>query len=53
MAAKAVVSAAPNPTEDEVRQGMAGNICRCSNYNRYVAAAVLGRPPEPASGRDR
>ena len=51
MAAKAVVSAAPNPTEDEVRQGMAGNLCRCSNYNRYVAA-VLGRPPEPASGRD-
>ncbi len=48
MAAKAVVSAAPKPTEDEVRQGMAGNICRCSNYNRYVAA-VLGRPPEPAS----
>ena len=44
MAAKAVVSATPNPTEDEVRQGMAGNLCRCSNYNRYVAA-VLGRPP--------
>ena len=51
MAAKAVVSASPNPTEEEVRQGMAGNLCRCSNYNRYVAA-VLGRPPEPASDRD-
>ena len=51
MAAKAVVSATPNPTEDEVRQGMAGNICRCSNYNRYVAA-VLDRPPEPATDRD-
>ena len=48
MAAKAVVSATPNPTEDEVRQGMAGNLCRCSNYNRYVAA-VLGRRPEPAT----
>ena len=51
MAAKAVVSATPNPTEDEVRQGMAGNLCRCSNYNRYVAA-VLDRPPERASERD-
>ena len=51
MAAKAVVSATPNPTEDEVRQGMAGNLCRCSNYNRYVAA-VLGRPPAPASERE-
>ena len=50
MAAKAVVSATPNPTEDEVRQGMAGNICRCSNYNRYVAA-VLDRPPERATDR--
>ena len=48
MSAKAVVSANPQPTEDEVRQGMAGNICRCSNYNRYVAA-VMSRPPERAS----
>ena len=31
MAAKAIVSATPNPTEEEVRQGMAGNLCRCSN----------------------
>ena len=51
MAAKAVVSATPNPTEDDVRQGMTGNICRCSNYNRYVAA-VLDRPPERATDRD-
>ncbi len=48
MSAKAVVSANPQPTADEVRQGMAGNICRCSNYNRYVAA-VMSRPPERAS----
>ena len=51
MAAKAVVSATPNPTEHDVRQGMAGNICRCSNYNRYVAA-VLDRPPDRATDRD-
>ena len=51
MAAKAVVSATPNPTENDVRQGMTGNICRCSNYNRYVAA-VLGRPPERTTDRD-
>ena len=51
MAAKAVVSATPNPTEDDVRQGMTGNICRCSNYNRYVAA-VLDRPPERATDSD-
>ncbi len=48
MSAKALVTANPTPTEDEVRAGMAGNICRCSNYNRYVAA-VLSRPPTPAT----
>ena len=51
MSAKAIVSANPDPTEDEVRQGMAGNICRCSNYNRYVAAVMLRRP-ERASRLD-
>ena len=51
MSAKAVVTANPNPTEDEVRQGMTGNICRCSNYNRYVAA-VMSRPPERANRLD-
>ena len=47
MSAKALLNANPNPTRDEVRHGMAGNICRCSNYNRYVAsvlaAAAMGR----------
>jgi len=51
MSAKAVVMTNPDPTEDEVRQGMAGNICRCSNYNRYVAA-VMSRPPQQASRLD-
>ena len=50
MAARAVVAATPNPTEEDVRQGMTGNVCRCSNYNRYVAA-VLGRPPARATDR--
>lgn len=36
MSAKALLAENPNPTRDEVRQGLTGNICRCSNYNRYV-----------------
>jgi putative selenate reductase molybdopterin-binding subunit len=36
MSAKALLGHNPNPTRDEVRHGLAGNICRCSNYNRYV-----------------
>ena len=34
----------PNPTEEEIRFGMAGNICRCTGYQNIVksiqAAAV-------------
>jgi len=47
MSAKALLNANPRPTEDDVRAAMTGNICRCSNYNRYVesvmAAAKGGR----------
>ena len=36
MSAKALLDHNPHPTADEVRAAMTGNICRCSNYNRYV-----------------
>jgi len=46
MAAKAVLNENPKPTRDQVRAGMAGNICRCSNYNHYLEAvmAATGAP---------
>jgi xanthine dehydrogenase YagT iron-sulfur-binding subunit len=49
MSAKALLDHNPHPTEDEVRHAMTGNICRCSNYNRYVeavlaASGAAGRP---------
>jgi len=46
MSAKALLARNPKPTEDDVRHGMAGNICRCANYNHYVEsvlASVKGR----------
>jgi carbon-monoxide dehydrogenase small subunit len=30
----------PNPTEDEVREGIEGNLCRCTGYQNIVAAAL-------------
>ncbi len=30
----------PNPTREEVRQALAGNLCRCGAYNNYVNAIV-------------
>ena len=39
----------PNPTEADIREGLAGNLCRCTGYNNIVkavqqAAATLGQP---------
>jgi aerobic-type carbon monoxide dehydrogenase small subunit (CoxS/CutS family) len=40
MAGKALLAANSNPTSLEVRQALAGNLCRCSNYNHYVDAVL-------------
>ena len=47
MSARALLNANPHPTRDEVQAAMTGNICRCSNYNRYVEA-VLAAAAMPA-----
>ena len=43
----------PDPTEDEVRHGIAGNLCRCTGYEFIVqsilAAAKTMREASPAS----
>src|SRR6266478_4346336 len=38
MSAKALLNVNSHPTADDVKAAMTGNICRCSNYNRYVEA---------------
>ena len=40
MSGKALLLKKPNPTEAEVRRGLSGNLCRCGNYNREVAAVL-------------
>jgi carbon-monoxide dehydrogenase small subunit len=30
----------PSPTDDELREGLAGNLCRCTGYQRIFAAVV-------------
>lgn len=31
----------PNPTEEEVREAISGNICRCTGYQNIVKAAMI------------
>jgi carbon-monoxide dehydrogenase small subunit len=38
LSAKHLLDKNPDPTEDEIRQGIAGNLCRCTGYNKIVEA---------------
>lgn len=38
MTAKALLDRNPNPTEDEIREAISGNLCRCTGYVRIVDA---------------
>ena len=40
----------PNPTDAEIREGMAGALCRCMTYYR-VQAAIKRAAASMASGR--
>ena len=38
IAAKALLDRNPNPNEEEIRYGLAGNLCRCTGYDKIVRA---------------
>ena len=38
MSAKYLLSKNPNPSEEEIRRGISGNLCRCTGYNKIVEA---------------
>jgi len=38
IASKQILDRNPNPTEEEIRQGLEGNICRCTGYQHIVNA---------------
>jgi aerobic carbon-monoxide dehydrogenase small subunit len=48
LAAVALLERTPHPTTEEIRAGLAGNLCRCTGYMRIfesVVAACAGEPP--------
>jgi aerobic carbon-monoxide dehydrogenase small subunit len=40
LTAKALLDVNPRPTEAEVRLGIAGNLCRCTGYDKIVRAIL-------------
>ena len=40
VASKALLDRKPNPSESEVREWLAGNLCRCTGYDRIVRAVL-------------
>ncbi len=40
IAAEAVLLQNPHPTEEEIRTGLSGNLCRCTGYNMIIEAIL-------------
>ena len=40
MAATSLLEENPNPTEDQVREGLEGNLCRCTGYHNIVKTVL-------------
>ena len=56
MTSRALLDENPNPTEDEIRKGLEGNLCRCTGYVNIVkavqtAARTMGVAQKPAGQR--
>lgn len=45
MSARALLMKTPHPTEDEVKQALAGNLCRCGAYVRILRAVMRASKP--------
>ena len=50
MAAVSLLRENPDPTEDEVREGLEGNLCRCTGYHNIVRAVLAAASANAQSG---
>jgi carbon-monoxide dehydrogenase small subunit len=40
MSARALLERTPDPTEEEIRIGLSGNLCRCTGYTKIITAVT-------------
>ena len=50
MAAVSLLKEVPNPTEAEVREGLEGNLCRCTGYHNIVKAVLAAADARGGGG---
>jgi carbon-monoxide dehydrogenase small subunit len=51
MAAKALLDVNPDPTEQEIREWMMGNLCRCTGYYKILESVINAIRPTQETGR--
>jgi aerobic carbon-monoxide dehydrogenase small subunit len=51
MSARSLLARNPRPTEDEIRHGISGNLCRCTGYNKIVEAIQYAADKLAADGK--
>jgi len=52
MAAVGLLSENPHPSERDVREGLEGNLCRCTGYHNIVRAVLAAAGKDPAEAED-
>jgi len=51
LSTKALLDENPNPTSDEVKEALAGNLCRCTGYVKIIDAAMAAAKTMRKGGR--
>ena len=51
IAAKALLDETPNPSEDEIKEWMMGNLCRCTGYYKILESVVKAAEAMRDAGR--
>jgi carbon-monoxide dehydrogenase small subunit len=51
MATVGLLKENPKPTEREVREGLEGNLCRCTGYHNIVRAVLAASGQDPDAGQ--